>query len=310
VPIPTPVSQVARGFAMGTADIVPGVSGGTVALVLGIYERLVRNIHTGAQALRALVTGDGVGFRTRLREVEWVWLISLLTGVLLAIAALSSVLEELLHDYPIRMAALFFGLVVGSLTIAWRMIRSVGPRELATIAGVAIVLFLVLGLKSDTEVAEGTAEVVTEPLWVFFLSGALAICAMILPGISGSFILVLIGMYTEVLGAINDRDVAALASLALGCVVGLALFSSVLTWALDHYHDLVIAAMVGLMLGSLRVLWPWPGGTNTTDIAAPSGDVLVPILLALGGAALVIVVELVAVRTDHDPVHVADDVTA
>ena len=310
MPVPTPVAQVARGFAMGSADIVPGVSGGTVALVLGIYERLVRNIHTGAQALRAIVTGDVGGFRTRLGEIEWVWLISLLTGVLLAIAALSSVLEELLHEYPIRMAALFFGLVLGSLTIAWRMIRSVGGRELATIAGVAIVLFLVLGLKSDTEVAEGTAEIVNEPWWVFFLSGALAICAMILPGISGSFILVLIGMYTEVLGAINDRDVAALGSLALGCIVGLALFSSVLTWALDRHHDLVIAAMVGLMLGSLRVLWPWPGGTNTTDLAAPSGDVAVPVLLALGGAAVVLVVELVAVRTDHDPVHIADDVPA
>ena len=295
---------------MGTADIVPGVSGGTVALVLGIYERLVRNIHTGAQALRALVTGNVDGFRTTLRDVEWIWLVSLLGGVLLAIAALSSVLEGLLHDHPIRMAALFFGLVVGSLTIAWRMIRSVGARELGAIAVVAVVLFLVLGLKSDTEVAEGTAEIVTEPWWVFFLSGALAICAMILPGISGSFILVLIGMYTEVLGAINDRDVVSLGALAAGCVVGLALFSSVLTWALDHHHDLVIAAMVGLMLGSLRVLWPWPGGTNTTDLAAPSGDVAVPVLLALVGAAVVVAVELVAVRTDHDPVHIADDVPA
>ncbi len=310
VPIPTPVAQVTRGFAMGAADIVPGVSGGTVALVLGIYERLVRNIHTGAQSLRALVTGDLAGFRTMLRQVEWVWLLSLLGGVLLAVAALSSILEGLLHDYPIRMAALFFGLVVGSSTIAWRMIRSIGTRELATIAGVAVVLFLVLGLKSDTEVAEGTAEIVTEPWWVFFLSGALAICAMILPGISGSFILVLIGMYTEVLGAINDRDVAALGALAAGCVVGLALFSSVLTWALDHHHDLVIAAMVGLMLGSLRVLWPWPGGTNTTDLAAPSGDVAVPVLLAIVGAAVVIGVELVAVRTNHDPVHIADELPA
>ncbi len=146
---------------------------------------------------------------------------------------------------------------------------------------VAVSLFLVLGLKSDTEVADGAAEIVTKPWWVFFLSGALAICAMILPGISGSFILVLIGMYTEVLGAVNDRDLVALGATAAGCVVGLALFSSLLTWALEHHHDLVIAAMVGLMLGSLRVLWPWPGGTNTTDLAAPSGDVWVPILLAV-----------------------------
>ncbi len=295
---------------MGAADIVPGVSGGTVALVLGIYERLIRNVHTGAQSLRSLLTGDVSGFRAKLEEVEWVWLLSLLGGILIAVAALSSVLERLLHDQPVRMAALFFGLVVGSLSIAWRMIRSVGAVELATIIGVAVALFLVLGLRSDTEVADEAAEIVTKPWWVFFLSGALAICAMILPGISGSFILVLIGMYTEVIGAVNDRDFVALGATAAGCIVGLALFSYVLTWALDNYHDLVIAAMVGLMLGSLRVLWPWPGGTNTTDLASPSGDVWIPILLAVVGVAVVIGIELIAVKTDHDPVEIADDVPA
>lgn len=292
---------------MGAADIVPGVSGGTVALVLGIYERLIGNVHAGAQALKAILTGDTAGFGTKFREVEWVWLLSLLVGVLVAIAALSSVLENLLHDHPVRMAALFFGLVVGSLTIAWRLIRSVGAAEVVAVFVVAIALFLVLGLKSDTEVAEGTAEIVTKSWWIFFLSGALAICAMILPGISGSFILVLIGMYTEVLGAVNDRDLVALGATAAGCIVGLALFSSVLTWALEHHHDLVIAAMVGLMLGSLRVLWPWPGGTNTTDLARPADDVGIPILLAVVGVAVVVAVEMIAVRTDHDPVELADD---
>ena len=105
---------------MGAADIVPGVSGGTVALVLGIYERLIGNVHAGAQALKAVLTGDLSGFGAKLREVEWVWLLSLLAGVLVAIAALSSILETLLHDHPVRMAALFFGLVVGSWSIAWR----------------------------------------------------------------------------------------------------------------------------------------------------------------------------------------------
>ncbi|MDW3214037.1 MAG: DUF368 domain-containing protein [Ilumatobacteraceae bacterium] len=307
MPVPTIAAQAARGFAMGAADIVPGVSGGTVALVLGIYERLIGNVHAGAQALKAILTGDTAGFGTKFREVEWVWLLSLLAGVLVAIAALSSVLENLLHDHPVRMAALFFGLVVGSLTIAWRLIRSVGAAELGAVIVVAIALFLVLGLKSDTEVAEGTAEIVTKSWWIFFLSGALAICAMILPGISGSFILVLIGMYTEVLGAVNDRDLVALGATAAGCIVGLALFSSVLTWALEHHHDLVIAAMVGLMLGSLRVLWPWPGGTNTTDLARPADDVGIPILLAVVGVAVVVAVEMIAVRTDHDPVELADD---
>jgi putative membrane protein len=281
---------------MGTADIIPGVSGGTVALVLGIYERLIRNVHTGAQALKALLTGDVAGLRTAIRSVEWVWLLSLLGGILLAVALLASVLEDLLHDEPIRMAALFFGLVAGSMTVAWRLIRSTGGREVAVVAVVAVALFLVLGLRSDTEVAAGTAEVVTKSWWVFLLAGALAICAMILPGISGSFILVMIGMYTEVLGAVNDRDLVALAATGAGCVIGLALFSTVLNWSLERHHDLVMAGMVGLMLGSLRVLWPWPGGTNTTDLDAPSGDVGVPILLAVIGLVAVITVELISAR--------------
>jgi putative membrane protein len=281
---------------MGAADIVPGVSGGTVALVLGIYERLIRNVHTGAQSLKALITADISGFTKTIRQVEWVWLLSLLAGVLTAVAALSSVIERLLHDQPVRMAALFFGLVLGSLTVAWRLIRSVGPTEIGTVIAFAIVLFLVLGLRSDTAVGDNAAEIVTKPWWVFFLSGAVAICAMILPGISGSFILVMLGMYTEVLGAVNDRDLVALAATAAGCVVGLALFSTVLNWALEHHHDLVMSAMVGLMLGSLRVLWPWPYGTETTDLAAPSGDVVIPILLAIAGCALVIGVEIAATR--------------
>ena len=280
---------------MGAADIVPGVSGGTVALVLGIYERLIRNVHTGAHALRMLLTGNLDAAKTSLKAVEWVWLLSLLAGVLAAIAALSSLIEHLLEDYPIRMGGLFFGLVIGSAIIAWRLIPKVTTTELGVMFAVGIALFLLLGLRSETE-AVGD-EVVTKPWWVFLLAGALAICAMILPGISGSFILVMIGMYTEVLGAVNERDLVPIAATGLGCVIGLALFSSVLNWALEHHHDLVMAAMVGLMLGSLRVLWPWPGGTQTTDLAKPAGDVGVPILLAVIGFVAVVAVELIATRS-------------
>ena len=294
VQVPTAVSQAVRGFAMGTADIVPGVSGGTVALVLGIYERLIRNVHEGALVLKALLRRDLHTARTTLRGIEWIWLLSLLTGILAAVAVLSSVLEDLLNEHPIRMAALFFGLVAGSMIVATRLIGHIGRREVVAAAVVAVVLFVVLGLRSDTEVDAGTAEVVTQPWWVFFLAGSLAICAMILPGISGSFILVMIGMYPEVLGAVNDRDFPILLATAAGCVVGLALFSSLLTWALDHHHDVVLAAMVGLMLGSLRVLWPWPGGTETTTLAAPSGDVVVPVLLALLGFGVVLAVDRIA----------------
>lgn len=298
--VPQIVPQVARGFMMGAADIVPGVSGGTVALVLGIYERLIDNVHTGAHALKEILQGRPSDAWSTLRRVEWVWLVSLLAGILLAIAVLSSVLEGLLHDHPVRMSGLFFGLVAGSLTVAWRLIRSIGTRELAVVVVTAVALFIILGLRADTEVAEGTAEVVTRAWWIFLLSGALAICAMILPGISGSFILVMIGMYPEVIGAVNDRDLVALSATAVGCIVGLALFSTVLNWALDQHHDLMMAAMVGLMLGSLRVLWPWPGGTTTTRLAWPGGgDVLIPVLAALAGFAVVVVVELVATRSQR-----------
>ena len=286
---------------MGTADIVPGVSGGTIALVLGIYDRLIENIRTGARALRQLVTGDFSGFGQTLRRIEWIWLLSLLGGILLAVILLASVLETLLDERPVEISGLFFGLIVGTIWIAWHMLTKVDGVAIALIGGVGCAMFLLLGLRSDTEVADDAAEVVTQPLWIFFLAGAIAICAMILPGISGSFILVLLGMYTEVLGAVNDRDVASLGAFALGCVVGLALFSTLLNWLLHHYHNWVIAAMIGLMIGSSRVLWPWPNGTHTTTLAAPSDPILVPILLAAVGCATVIgVSELSRRRIDAD----------
>ncbi len=296
VRLPTPAAQLVRGFAMGSADIVPGVSGGTVALVLGIYDRLIANVHGGASALRHGLTGDVTGFRDKLREIEWVWLVSLLVGILAAVFALSSVIEHLLDNEPVRMAALFFGLIVGSVYVALRLLDRIDTMAVVLMLGVGVTMFLLLGLRSDTAVADDAAEVVTKPWYVFFAAGAIAICAMILPGISGSFILVMLGMYTEVLGAVNDRDFGVLIAFAAGCVVGLALFSTLLNWLLEHYHRWVIAAMIGLMLGSMRVLWPWPNGTNTTTLAAPSDDVLVPILLAIVGCALVVVVDTLGRR--------------
>ncbi len=282
---------------MGTADIVPGVSGGTVALVFGIYDRLIGNIRVGARALKLLLTGDVRRCAAELRRVQWVWLLSLLLGVVLAVAALSSVLERLLDDEPIVMAGLFLGLVVGTLWVAWNMIERVDAIVVGIAGSVGIGLFLLLGLRSDTEVADDAAEVVTQPFWVFAGAGAVAICAMILPGISGSFILVMLGMYTEVLGAVNDRDVASLGAFVVGCVAGLALFSTLLSWLLEYARDRVLAAMVGLMLGSTRVLWPWPNGTHTTTLSAPADDVVLPIALAVGGALVVVGVERMSARS-------------
>jgi putative membrane protein len=281
---------------MGSADIVPGVSGGTVALVLGIYDRLIHNISQGAHALRQLLTRDVAGAVDTLKRIEWIWLFALLGGILTAIVALSSVIETLLHEQPIRMSGLFLGLILGSIWVAVRMLDKVDGISIALMLGIGAVMFLLLGLRSDTEVPDSALEVVTKPWWVFFLAGAIAICAMILPGISGSFILVMLGMYTEVLGAVNDRDFGILIAFMLGCVVGLALFSTLLNWLLERYHRWVLAAMIGLMLGSTRVLWPWPNGTNTTTMTLPRGDVAVPVLLIVIGAAVVVAVDLIAVR--------------
>jgi putative membrane protein len=296
VRIPTPAAQAVRGFAMGSADIVPGVSGGTVALVLGIYDRLIHNVSQGAHGIRQLLSRDVAGFAVTVRRIEWVWLFSLLAGVLAAVFALSSVLERLLEEQPVRMAALFLGLIIGSVWVALRMLDKVDGASVAIMLVVGGSMFLLLGLRSDTHAADDAAEVVTRSWWAFFLAGAIAICAMILPGISGSFILVMLGMYTEVLGAVNDRDIVILLTFVLGCIVGLALFSTLLNWLLEHYHRWVLAAMIGLMLGSTRVLWPWPGGTDTTTLAMPADDVVVPVLLIAFGAAVVVIVDLLATR--------------
>jgi putative membrane protein len=292
---------------MGSADIVPGVSGGTVALVLGIYDQLIHNISQGAHALKQLLTRDVAGGIDTLKRIEWIWLFTLLGGIFAAIIALSSVIETLLHEQPVRMSALFLGLILGSIWVAVRMLDKVDGISIALMVGIGAAFFLLLGLRSDTEVSDSALEVVTEPWWVFFLAGAIAICAMILPGISGSFILVMLGMYTEVLGAVNDRDFGILIVFMLGCVVGLALFSTLLNWLLERYHRWVLAAMIGLMLGSTRVLWPWPNGTNTTTMTLPRDDVAVPVLLIVIGAVVVVAVDLIAVRyVTVEPLHEHD----
>src|SRR5690606_19195208 len=172
-----PVPQLVRGFLMGAADIVPGVSGGTIALVLGIYERLVHAISTAASALGALVRGDLRETGRRLAAVPWVWVLSLLAGIGAAVVLLSGPLEQLLAERPQEMAGLFFGLILGAVVVSWRLVKQPRPW-LGVVAGAAaLAFFLFLGLQ-DTTHAVGS-EAVTRPVWAFFLAGAVAICAMI-----------------------------------------------------------------------------------------------------------------------------------
>jgi putative membrane protein len=285
----TALLTAVRGFAMGAADIVPGVSGGTIALVFGIYERLVASIRAGSSAIGSLLRGDTTAMRTWLGRVEWAFIIPLGAGILIAILALAHLIEQLLVDQPVVMAATFVGLVAGSVVIAWRLIRSPRSLHLALVAVVGVAVFVLLGLTGGT--TEDTVAQISQPaLWAYFGAGAIAICAMILPGVSGSFLLVVMGMYGPVLAAVTDRDLAALAVFAVGAVAGLALFSQILDRALHRHHDVVIAALIGLMAGSLRVLWPWPLGVDSTELGAPDGDVGVALAMAVVGFVVVVAI--------------------
>ena len=287
-----------RGFFMGSADIVPGVSGGTVALVFGIYRRLIEAIRLGSSALGHFLKLDVAGAVERLRRVEWGFLITLLAGIGTAVLALSHIIEVLLEDRPVEMAGLFLGLVLASVVIAWGLLQTRDLFRVLCLVGSAVVVFLLMGLTSGTS-EDSVSQLSTPALWAFFGAGAIAICAMILPGVSGSFLLVTMGMYGAVLGAVNDRDLLSVGVFLLGCIVGLALFSQLLHWALDRHYDTVMALLIGLMLGSLRVLWPWPGGVESTELASPSGPVAVPVLLAVVGFVLVMAVDIVAKRLEH-----------
>ena len=276
-------AQVFRGLCMGAADVVPGVSGGTIALVLGIYERLVATVRQGSASLAYAARLDGKTAYRRLRQVDWFFIIPLLLGIFAAIVIVARPIQHLLEERPAEMAAAFFGLVVASIGIAWEGLRTRDARRLGVMIAVGAATFWALGLRTGQE---------QDPALLFvFAAGLVAVCAMILPGISGAFILLMLGLYDFIIDAVNDRDLLVLGVFGVGCVVGLASFSSLLHALLRRYHDTVLAALIGLMLGSLRVLWPWPEGVESTVLGEPSWNE-VPLALLVGIGAAVVVVAL------------------
>lgn len=302
------LAQLVRGFAMGASDVVPGVSGGTVALILGIYNGLIDNIRVGSKALGRLVRGDVSGFVDGLKSVDWLFLIPLAVGVGTAVVILSGLIEQALINHAEAMAGLFFGLVIGSMVVAKNLLRNPTGSHLVITGVVGAILFLLLGFQSGP-VADPS------PI-VLVLAGSLAICAMILPGISGSFILLMIGMYAAVLNAVDERIFSEIALVGIGAIVGLAFFSSFLGHLLDNYYDTVMAVLLGLMLGSLRVLWPWPNGVGIighddietipgTGLELPNGAPWVlPVVLGVVAAVVVVVVSRFApveTETESEP---------
>lgn len=297
--IRTFILSFTRGLLMGATDIVPGVSGGTVALVLGIYGRLIASISAGSKALGSLVKGDWGGFKSWLGKVEWPFFIPLVLGIATAIFALAHLITTLLTDQPVLMAALFVGLVAGSVVIVWVMIRERSATLVLIALAAAVTSFAILGLRSSTS-EDAVTQVADPALWVFFFSAAIAICAMILPGISGSFVLVMLGMYGPVLAAVKDLDIAVIVTFVLGATLGLALFSQFLNWALHNHHDLVLAILVGLMGGSLRVLWPWPLGVESTHMGTPDSQVGQAVVMAVIGFVVVVAVSWTAAKLDPE----------
>jgi putative membrane protein len=291
-------SQIARGFAMGAADVVPGVSGGTVALLLGIYDQLVGEVRSGAGALSKLVRGDLAGFWSRFKSIDWVFMISLLAGIGMAVVVLVSWIRHQIETNPMQVSAVFFGLVAASVVIASREVKQWDATRVALGLAMAAVAFFALGVRSGA---------VNDPSWVVvFGAGSIAICAMILPGISGSFILLMLGLYDHVTEAIDERHLSTVAVFGAGAIVGLALFSTLLNWVLLHHRDTVMAILIGLMLGSLRVLWPWPStavgesnGLENVDLGAPvSGEVLTAAICASLAAIAVVAMSEIARRSE------------
>lgn len=245
--LPQYIGLGARGFLMGCSDVVPGVSGGTMAFILGIYEELIQSIRNIARPvfLRPL---SQLKFREAMAAINFWFLLSVGTGILVAIFSMARMLEWLLVNQPIVVWSFFFGLVLASVfVVARRAKRWAITTVIALIAGTVGAYFLV-----------GMVPVQTpETWWFLLLSGALAICAMILPGISGAFILLILGKYEYVLSAVNDQNLTVVALVAFGAVIGIVSFAQILGWLFQRFHDLTIALLIGLMLGSLRKIWPW-----------------------------------------------------
>ncbi|WP_075348908.1 DUF368 domain-containing protein [Algoriphagus marinus] len=235
-----------KGMAMGAADIVPGVSGGSIALITGIYQRLLDSINSFHTAnFRLLLKFEVKKFY---KAVNGTFLLSLLLGILTSIFSLSKLITFLMNDHPIPLWSFFCGLILIS---AFVILREIKRWHLG------VIVALLIGTVGAYFITELPPTSSPDALWFTFVSGAIAICAMILPGISGSFILLILGKYEQILEAVSNKDILTLGVFALGCVIGILSFSRVISWLLKRYYATTIGLLSGFMLGSMNKLWPW-----------------------------------------------------
>ncbi len=237
---------VIKGVAMGAADVIPGVSGGTIAFITGIYEELLGSIkNIDLKALKLLFTGKFGAFWSK---INGNFLLAVVAGIGISIFSLAKAMTWLLEHHPIPLWSFFFGLIVAStFLVAKDVTKWNAVNILAVLAGAAAAWTITSLSPASTPDAE----------WFIVLCGAIAICAMILPGISGSFILLLLGKYAFILTAISEVNIRIIALFAIGAIAGIVGFSHFLTWLLKNYRNVTIAVLAGFMVGSLNKIWPW-----------------------------------------------------
>ena len=278
------VALFLKGMAMGAADVVPGVSGGTIALISGIYPQLLDAISNIKPSLLSELSKKGFSFVAE--KIHLKFLITLFAGIFASVLTLAKGISYLLEFQPILIWSFFLGLILGSILLMIKQIK--GKRSLVIIAGL-------LGMLLATGVGFLPVGEDTSTLPYLFLSGALAICAMILPGISGSFILVLLGSYEPILQAVHQRDLKTIAVVGAGAIIGLLSFARILKWFFQRYPNATLALMTGFIAGSIPAVWPWKdnvsGSLYLPSIGSDSDQLLIALLLSLLGLLLILGLE-------------------
>lgn len=290
-----------KGMGMGAADVVPGVSGGTIAFITGIYQELIDSIKSvNFATLKLLVTGK---FKAFWEAVNGTFLISLLLGIGISVLSLAKGLKYLLDHQPILIWSFFFGLIIASAIYVAKEIKQWKiSTVLSLLAGTVIAYAITVITPAEANTSYG----------FIFLSGSIAICAMILPGISGSFILVLLGMYKFILGSVSEFNLPVIAIFLMGAAIGIVIFSNILSWLLNKYYTQTIALLAGFMVGSLNKVWPWKQvvetfvdrhgevkplieqnvlPTNYLELTGNNPQITYALLLAAFGFALIFLIE-------------------
>jgi len=288
-----------KGMAMGAADVVPGVSGGTIAFISGIYEELITSINNIDLSLITVLRKEGV--KAFWNKINGNFLLALFAGIFISVLSLAKFLSWLLENEPVLLWSFFFGLVVASVFFVGKEIQKWNLGTVVVFVLGAVVAYFI----TELPVSENT-----DSLPYLFMSGALAVCAMILPGISGAFILVLLGSYKTILDAVHERDIKIVLTVALGAIVGLLSFARLLKWMFSNYKNSTLALLTGFILGSLNKIWPWKKVLQTRTFGektivvddinvlpgAFEGDnqLMLAIILAILGFSLIFILEKAA----------------